>query len=431
MATAAASASPLGGIADLLTKVLPMVTGSKSSATESTVTDPGTMQGIQQLLSSIMPLASGKGLDSYMPLLTQALDTAKQQILPIVGQQGGAGLYRSTPVTDFGGRMGAKAVNDAFGQILQAQGQAQQSAAQLLMAQGKLNSTTTKTAATPGNPLLQAASAAATGYGIGQKLGIFGGKKPPVKGKDGIDDIIQSAIDGGAMGDSDKIIAEAIKMGGEAGGTAVNSAASFGENFSSLAGYDVGSTAGLLSETFGLSEGAGALGAASDLAGGLGIAELGGAAAGELGTSLFAGAGAEALGFDLLGGELGAAAGLGPWGFAIPVAAALVGDDSVICTEARRQGLMSPTLYLLETTSYLPTLSPVTVSGYQFLAAPAVRWMKRSKLAARFFAAGARAYAAHTTGYQRNLIGAIIKTLGEPLSYLVGRLINSGVLAHG
>jgi hypothetical protein len=104
----------------------------------------------------------------------------------------------------------------------------------------------------------------------------------------------------------------------------------------------------------------------------------------------------------------------------------VLGGDSVICTEALNQGLMSKELYIKETSEYFPTLSPTLVSGYQFLAAPAVRWMIKSKVAARFFAAGAVAYASHTTGFKKNLLGACIKTVGEPLCTLTGMLLKKG-----
>lgn len=100
-----------------------------------------------------------------------------------------------------------------------------------------------------------------------------------------------------------------------------------------------------------------------------------------------------------------------------------VGGDSVICTEALRQGLMHPTLYHAETIQYFPTLSWDTVDGYHFLAAPAVRWMQRSKRVARFFAAGANSYAMHTTAIKPNMLGACIKGLGEPLCSAVGKIL--------
>lgn len=108
---------------------------------------------------------------------------------------------------------------------------------------------------------------------------------------------------------------------------------------------------------------------------------------------------------------------------------ALAGGDrgpSVICTEALRQGLMNEELYKVETQQYFPTLSVTLVSGYHYLAIPVVGWMRRSETAAKFFAAGARAYAMHTTKTKRNFLGFCIKWIGEPLCYAVGKLLQFG-----
>lgn len=118
------------------------------------------------------------------------------------------------------------------------------------------------------------------------------------------------------------------------------------------------------------------------------------------------------------------------FGTAATVVSNVLGGDSVICTEALKQGLMSKELYAKETTQYFPTLSPTLVSGYHFLAAPVVHWMQTSSGAARFFAAGAVAYASHTTGTRKNLLGACIKNVGEPLCYAVGILLKKGVKQH-
>jgi hypothetical protein len=412
----------LSGMVDLLTKVMPMVTGSKSTQTESMQVDPGSNAALQALLAQLTGKAGGtEGADQ---ILASLLDKAQlSTVLPAVGAQQQAGLYRGNPLADITARARAKAANDAMAVILQSQGQAGQSAAYLAANNQKANSKSVKTLATPGNPLAQLLSLGGAAYGTGQKLGLIGtGKDDPMA------KLVTSIRGKQAEKTAEDIIAEGVTKGTmDATGAPLDLSTTdlggFGANTSASGALGASEFAGAGAEGLGFDFGLDALGAGASMAEGMGAGALAAGGA-ELGTSLFAGAGAEALGFDFGMEALGASAGLGPIGFAIPIVASLIGDDSVICTEAHKQGLMPTALYKLETTTYLPTLSPDTVRGYQFLAAPAVRWMKRSKKAARFFAAGARAYAGHTTGYKHSILGAIIQSIGEPISTLVGHILS-------
>lgn len=74
-------------------------------------------------------------------------------------------------------------------------------------------------------------------------------------------------------------------------------------------------------------------------------------------------------------------------------ATSILDNGTVICTEAARQGLISPFLFACELAHLKSHPLPVqTAAGYHYIAAPVVSWMKRDVRVARFFAKWAEDY---------------------------------------
>ena len=98
---------------------------------------------------------------------------------------------------------------------------------------------------------------------------------------------------------------------------------------------------------------------------------------------------------------------------------------SIICTEAVRQKLLDPLLVSRETRINLQErkLSRATCRGYQFLAAPLVRRMRKDSAFAIKAAAYARAYCEHITGDRSSFLGALLRYVGEPICFMVGKFV--------
>jgi hypothetical protein len=99
------------------------------------------------------------------------------------------------------------------------------------------------------------------------------------------------------------------------------------------------------------------------------------------------------------------------------------GGMSVICTELHRQGIMSLELYLMDT-NYGIALSlrkPHVIVGYQFWGRPVARLMAKSPIFAKLISIPAMAWARNMAG-DKNLLGAFISFVGEPVCEIIGKI---------
>jgi len=108
------------------------------------------------------------------------------------------------------------------------------------------------------------------------------------------------------------------------------------------------------------------------------------------------------------------------------------GDGSVICTELLKQNLLSKDLYNLEAFYTDRYISEYTVNGYRFWAVPYVKLMRKSKLACKLMAPLATAWGTEVVScYSKDkkikgsILGKILRLSGEPLCYIIGRLIKN------
>jgi len=99
---------------------------------------------------------------------------------------------------------------------------------------------------------------------------------------------------------------------------------------------------------------------------------------------------------------------------------------SVICTELARQGILKgeildkDRLYGIKTRLH----NPDVYYGYEFLAMPVVKLMKKSKPFTRLISIPAMAWANNMAG-NKNLFGAVISFIGEPICALTWRVKNA------
>lgn len=89
---------------------------------------------------------------------------------------------------------------------------------------------------------------------------------------------------------------------------------------------------------------------------------------------------------------------------------------TVICTELYHQGFMDHETYLKDMTfgMRLEIKDPHALYGYQMLATPVVRLMRKSKLLTKIISVPALAWADHMAG-RKNLLGKIIMKVGIPV----------------
>lgn len=102
---------------------------------------------------------------------------------------------------------------------------------------------------------------------------------------------------------------------------------------------------------------------------------------------------------------------------------------TVICTELRRQGFLTNSLYLRES-AYGDTLSYETMEGYRAWATPIVRLMRKSELLTKiiyFFARPVLQEMAHRTStfYSPSLIGSVALFMALPVCNVIGHLKNT------
>lgn len=97
----------------------------------------------------------------------------------------------------------------------------------------------------------------------------------------------------------------------------------------------------------------------------------------------------------------------------------------VICTELHAQGLMCTALYRLDVDFTKRCLSQTTIRGYHLWAIPLVKQMRKKKWLTQLIqplATGRAEEIAYLMGERDtgNLLGKIIRTMGEPICYLLG-----------
>lgn len=100
-------------------------------------------------------------------------------------------------------------------------------------------------------------------------------------------------------------------------------------------------------------------------------------------------------------------------------------NDKVICTELRRQNLMSEVDYRLCFEDAVQRLTDAHLRGYNFWALAVVRHMRCSNNALAFWRVLAQSRADHIAYLagrrkQPNRLGAVLMRLGEPMCALIG-----------
>lgn len=111
----------------------------------------------------------------------------------------------------------------------------------------------------------------------------------------------------------------------------------------------------------------------------------------------------------------------------------LFGGGSVVCTELRRQGIMSAELYANDVSYAATHISPVVLEGYRSWGVPLVSLMRRSKLVTKlvaFFAVNRAHYVASrygTVDYSplRAPVGAVVNLVGVPVCYVIGTVLRA------
>ena len=102
----------------------------------------------------------------------------------------------------------------------------------------------------------------------------------------------------------------------------------------------------------------------------------------------------------------------------------LLDKGTVICTEAARQRLLSQNLYKCELAHLAHNPLPdQTRAGYHYIAAPVVRWMKRDKRVAEFFAAWATDYIKGDAFSIPSWRHSFVKRVLLPLCHAVGYFV--------
>jgi hypothetical protein len=259
----------------------------------------------------------------------------------------------------------------------------------------------------------------------------------------------KAAVDSGLIGG-----AAVAKGGGSIGGATISGTGSTVTGGTVTGGQAIGT--GESAVTYGSTQGTvtgattagGTTGGAT--AGGLTGTAVGGIAAGGVAGGTIGSMGARALGDRIpaggqnersIGGGIvgGAAAGaaIGVWGFgvaAIPGAiiggiiggiTAMVENDSVICTELHRQGLISNDIYKAES-KFGNSLDIDTIRGYHLWAKPIVSKMRKSESVTKLvyhLAYPVLQEMAHRASnkYKGNILGKLILKIGIPVCTIIGK----------
>lgn len=391
MASATQQLAGLGTLLDTVgkltgTKVGQSQTSTGSSSTKSNISDTGMNRVIQQILA-------GPG-----------------GVKDISGAARGAGLYNASSE--------AQMLNDL---TARASGEAEKLRA---------GTETVNTTQTTGETVVPSMLPSLGGGGLGSVAAMLAAPSA-IKGLGGV----LSSVLGGSSGAAAAVPSlTGLSTGGVNLGSALLSsgvdAAAFGGNMiSNLAGSQavdlastLGSSAGMTT-SFASNLGASGLGASA-------LPGIGGFASGLMGGGFNSGtplnlASSAAAGFAA-GGPVGAIVGLGA-----NLLGSIIGDSSIVCTALMSRGLLDKNKYA-KGQAYLQGMNRDTLNGYYFLFTDiATKIMQGSKFWTAVclpFARSRTNLIAEGSGYARWIkhpLGTITKVIGEPICWLVGKLVRN------
>jgi len=107
-----------------------------------------------------------------------------------------------------------------------------------------------------------------------------------------------------------------------------------------------------------------------------------------------------------------------------PEAGGMMG--TVICTELYRQGYMDIVTYVKDSEYGRLVLrdTPHVMIGYQFLATPIVKLMRKSTLFTKIISYPALKWARHIAEEENSIIGILAVNVGQPICGIVGKLLS-------
>lgn len=99
--------------------------------------------------------------------------------------------------------------------------------------------------------------------------------------------------------------------------------------------------------------------------------------------------------------------------------------ETVICTELYRQGYMDLETYSKDSEYGRIVLrdTPHVIVGYQFLANPVVKLMKKSKMFTKLVSYPALKWARHIANEENSIIGTLAVNIGQPFCGIIGKLL--------
>jgi len=443
-------------VSKALANLVPLFFGSSTTATQVSQVNPVFQSQMQALIDNLV----ARGGDQQSALIQDIMTRAAQEFAPVIGAERAAGAYNSTVKKQLADEFMARAVSASSNAVLDNQLKALTAAAQLSASAANASKTTQTTQKTPatlplGGSLLATAAGVGGNYLIKRMLAEEEAKKKAKQtvGKtgartaaDSVADVSPFVAEDAAAAQAANVITapapgvapvEGIPFGFE-GSTSVldgSAALNFADTFTAT-GVDTAASAGASAsaateglidvsglEITAVDEASAAAFAGSEAAGfgaeealfGAGV----GAGAAELGTAAVIG---EGLGASTAGG-IAAGVGAAAEGLALEEVALAVALW-VICTELKRGGELDAKLYE-QGAAHISRLSPHTINGYHFWAIPYTRLMRRSNAARKFITPWARGRTLQLSG-KWNILGFITVALGEPICYLLGRILQLG-----
>ncbi len=100
---------------------------------------------------------------------------------------------------------------------------------------------------------------------------------------------------------------------------------------------------------------------------------------------------------------------------------------TVICTELYRQGYMDLDTYTKDSQYGLEVLkeTPEVIVGYQFLATPIVKLMKKSPMLTKIISYPALKWARHIANEENSIVGVLAVNIGQPICGIIGKLLTN------
>lgn len=100
---------------------------------------------------------------------------------------------------------------------------------------------------------------------------------------------------------------------------------------------------------------------------------------------------------------------------------------TVICTELYRQGYMDIATYSKDSQYGLEVLkeTPEVIVGYQFLATPIVKLMKKSPVFTKIVSYPALKWARHISNEENSIVGVLAVNIGQPICGIIGKLLTN------